>query len=158
MWREQEEFKQALIKVGIPFRILEDRESKNALKFIYNRYTTSENYIYPLWEHLKSYKGVVYEFAWDWFGDLLGTDHIWVFFEPDSHQVIFELEPGKLLPNVLAECPMMTFYVTNISNSYLYCYNSDHAVFRVSGEAVKKFERYIHDKKIATDIINRNND
>ncbi len=152
MWRESEQYKNALIYLGINYIIL-DADSANRLRqTIYIKFTKNRQYLYPLWEQLTDFKGVIFDFAWEWFSELLKDDEVIVFFEEANDKSVFVLNNGGVIPEIMNECPAMTFYVTNTQAEFLYAYHSDHSIFRVSGNVTQKFEDYIVSNNINVSI------
>lgn len=152
MWKESKEYKNALSKLNISYSILEDDITEKLRHVIYSKFTKNKDYQYPLWEHLTDFKGVIFDFAWEWLSALLMDNEVIVFFEEVNDKTAFLLKNGGDIPLIMNECPAMTFYVMNIQADFLYAYHSDHSIFRVVGNAKDKFENYIRSSSIEVSI------
>jgi hypothetical protein len=152
MWKESEECIQAMVDSEIDYTLLDEVSANKLKETIYSRFTKDTSYQYPLWEQLAAFRSVIFDFAWEWYSELLRNTKVIVFFEEANDKSAFVLNDGGVIPEIMYECPAMTFYVTNESADFLYAFHSDHSILRVSGNAQGKLERYIRDNNINVQV------
>ncbi|HLP50776.1 MAG TPA: hypothetical protein VK154_07825 [Chitinophagales bacterium] len=156
MWKRSDDFKNAVENLHFKYDVLSEYKSNSLRSLVYSKFTNTPNYSYPLWENLHSFKGVIFDFAWEWLSDLLKDEKVIIFFEEANDKLAFVIMDGSVIPQIMNECPAMTFYITNENVDFLYAYHHDHSIFRVCGSAKEKFEKYISKIGINVDVYSAN--
>ena len=148
MWTESGEIKSALTELNLNWITLAPLEAAEVTNKVVARFTEGGKYSYPLWEHLNAFTGVVKEFAWEWFEQLLNDKQVVLFFEKDDDKTVFFLKDGSEIVKVMNNSTRMTFYVSNLDADFLYAYHSDHSIFRVCGSARVGFKEFVKKSKL----------
>ncbi|MBK9413261.1 MAG: hypothetical protein IPP27_16585 [Bacteroidetes bacterium] len=126
---------------SIPFKILENDESLLFFNTIINEYARKEVYKYPLWENLSNWCGVDYRYSWEWFNQIIETNDLILFFEPEDDKNFILIDNAVDLIKLINNSYRFTFYISNIEAEFLYCYN-DHDNLLASGKAIKWLSSY----------------
>ncbi|MCK9206917.1 MAG: hypothetical protein M0P66_07395 [Salinivirgaceae bacterium] len=142
MKRIESELIETLIKKNIQFKIIEGYNARLILEKTALKFTKTKSLNYPMWDNLNDWLGIDFAFSWEWLPDFIKGRTIYLFTDQDDiKDKIFIIENGDILPLVLQNCSGFTFYITNLDNSYLICYN-DHDNLIVCGEAVSWLANY----------------
>jgi hypothetical protein len=129
------EVQNALDILNIPYKLFTPAESEGIYTNFCEKYAQKGVYEYPLWDHFDfdTTFSVQNENAWLWFENLPQDQKIWLFFEKEEDQQVFEIENGHLLSQILGECYLFTFYVTDPDLNFFFSFN-DHEIMMAGGE------------------------
>ncbi|WP_339606142.1 hypothetical protein [uncultured Roseivirga sp.] len=120
----------------VNYSLLSHDDSREALAKLLGSFTQEGVYKYPIWENLTDFVSVQYEYAWEWFGEMLVDREVLLLFEPEDDWQVFKFSNGADLVDVFNNCYSFVFYITTESNNSLICFN-DHNFLIASGDAKK---------------------
>lgn len=134
MWNLSKTLADACSSLGVRFLRMDEDESLILRQKLVHRYSSTNEYKYPLWDHLVRPATYSNPSGWKLLGDYLGHQRTLLFFEWTDCEDVFVFEDGADVVPVLAETHGFVLYLSNERLDYLLCFN-DHDSILACGDA-----------------------
>lgn len=108
-------------KLGVSVCLLTATEMKAIRNNVEAHYAQSGSL--PLWERLCDHKSVHNASGWRLLDFFLTNEQVIVFFNEDEDPTAIQLKAQTSLTSLLNECSGFEFYLTDVTASYLLCFN-----------------------------------
>lgn len=146
MFQYADEFIEVCQDLGYEYKLYKEAEGNNLYQIIEKMYAQKQG-VTPLWQRLYKFSSIYNPEAWRWIEQFVGNRPIVIFFDITECKQILQLVNGINITSVLANSSGFTFYVTDITYSYLICFN-DHNFLIGCGTAKLWIDSFLYPEAI----------